>query len=307
MSRYSDRFVETILGDWNQLFSFRYVFLEPFVFRGQSDKSWPLSTSYDRAENLSFSNYSVSIPRENQMLDMFSRKLHLYSDYIPDINDKFEWLAMMQHYGAPTRLLDFTKSLYIAIYFAVSEAYDESTVWIVNKLRLDQSLYELYEKNSVPDKYENLIKDNEKKIAFANKYISRSQNSEKDISALVLPLEPKRYTERLARQQGIFLLPVNEGKTFMENLYISFNRKNSEFEKIPWKHFYADGIRYRSFKDQYKWDEIYDYAVIKIIIPKDMKLDIMNALTQMNITAEILFPGLEGLAKSLTQTNIWFS
>jgi len=42
-----------------------------------------------------------------------------------------------------------------------------------------------------------------------------------------------------------------------------------------------------------------DISLIKIIIPKEKNYEIMKYLRAMNITTEILFPGLEGLAKSL--------
>ena len=35
--------------------------------------------------------------------------------------NRLEWLALMQHYGTPTRLLDFTRSPYVACYFALEE------------------------------------------------------------------------------------------------------------------------------------------------------------------------------------------
>src|SRR5438093_2893211 len=39
-----------------------------------------------------------------------------------------EWLALMQHYGAPTRLLDFTYSFWIALFFAFEEAENDCSV-----------------------------------------------------------------------------------------------------------------------------------------------------------------------------------
>jgi hypothetical protein len=38
----------------------------------------------------------------------------------------------MQHHGAPTRLLDFTYSIYVAAYFALESADADAAVWAVN-------------------------------------------------------------------------------------------------------------------------------------------------------------------------------
>lgn len=49
---------------------------------------------------------------------------------IPDEGDRLGWLYLMQHYQAPTRLLDWTQSCLVALYFAVSKSSDkDGEVW----------------------------------------------------------------------------------------------------------------------------------------------------------------------------------
>jgi len=49
-------------------------------------------------------------------------------------DDDLEWLTLMQHYGTPTRLIDFSKSLFVALYIAINESFTEnSVIWAVNK------------------------------------------------------------------------------------------------------------------------------------------------------------------------------
>lgn len=65
-----------------------------------------------------------------------SQKPLLRHDYV----DHFEWLALMQHYGAPTRVLDWTENILIALYFAVwdTTADCDSVVWALNAGRLNE-------------------------------------------------------------------------------------------------------------------------------------------------------------------------
>ncbi len=104
------------------------------------------------------------------MMHEFKRKYPLFSSLLPKTNDSFEWLAIMQHHGAPTRLLDFTESIIIATYFSVVDAFKESSVWVVNRYRLRDKLFQTQKLNYVD---EIALKDdvNDAHIEFANKYI----------------------------------------------------------------------------------------------------------------------------------------
>src|SRR5207249_10091816 len=68
----------------------------------------------------------------------FKRRAHtdLQPHQVPAEGNAGEWLALMQHFGAPTRLLDVTQSPYVAAYFALEDAVDgveQCAVWAVNK------------------------------------------------------------------------------------------------------------------------------------------------------------------------------
>ena len=63
---------------------------------------------------------------------MFKRKAHQFLAQPPDPDDDFQWLALMQHHGAPTRLLDFTWSPYVAAFFALERATSDAAVWALN-------------------------------------------------------------------------------------------------------------------------------------------------------------------------------
>jgi hypothetical protein len=61
---------------------------------------------------------------------------------IPPNSDLINWWALMQHYSAPTRLLDWTASPYIALYFAVVEEWKKpGAVWTIDyREKIDDSL-----------------------------------------------------------------------------------------------------------------------------------------------------------------------
>ena len=77
------------------------------AFRGHRKTCWDLRTSLER-ECLHFSiSGDEAFRREYNMVREFRRRLHYYQTSVPNRDDVDEWMALMQHYGAPTRLLDF--------------------------------------------------------------------------------------------------------------------------------------------------------------------------------------------------------
>jgi hypothetical protein len=54
---------------------------------------------------------------EQSLFDIFCREARAYLTLLP--SDKWEWLSIAQHHGLPTRLLDWTHNILVALYFAV--------------------------------------------------------------------------------------------------------------------------------------------------------------------------------------------
>jgi len=110
-----------------------------WAFRGERDERWPLYSSLSRY----LQNFGVAREawpgQEARILRIFKRKAHQFLDKPPDADDDFQWMALMQHHGAPTRLLDFTWSPYVAAFFALERTLADGVVWAMNPARIESS------------------------------------------------------------------------------------------------------------------------------------------------------------------------
>lgn len=91
-----------------------------WAFRGEQHAEWPLYSALSRYLQTFQVNPRAWPEQEQRILRIFKRKAHQYLPQPPHIDDDFQWLALMQHHGAPTRLIDFTWSPYVAAFFALS-------------------------------------------------------------------------------------------------------------------------------------------------------------------------------------------
>lgn len=185
-----------------------------YIYRGQARAEWPLSSSLERVLGERWSMNSAQ-RFEDYALDQFTRKFHLYNhrDTVP--TSKLGWLSLMQHHGVPTRLIDFTESPYVALYFAL-ESYDAQH-------RLPFSLYALDYK-ALLDRSIDLIERKESQFTETVRSLSKRRDIlfdeviDRYTYDVAWATEPSVTNVRLDRQTGSFLLSGNREKRIEEVL-----------------------------------------------------------------------------------------
>ena len=128
------------IHQWSSLkAAFGRIFKEsrsPYLFRGQADEDWDLRPSLLR--HISRPGKKLDPKRvvdlEGKALAAFRSQAHLHLDdsIVSQSHTERDWWGLMQQYGAPTRLLDWTRSPYVAAYFAANEHFDRpGCIWLV--------------------------------------------------------------------------------------------------------------------------------------------------------------------------------
>lgn len=216
-----------------------------YVYRGVDLSSYDLSTTLNR---LGESHLEKHLLRN---FTKYSSRTHRYSSV-------WYLLALAQHHGLPTRLLDWTYSPLVALHFATAD---------FDKFNEDGAIYSINyvdTKDELPAVLKEIITKEGSHI-FTAEMLERTVNSLPDLTNLqkdpfAIFFEPPSIDDRIVNQYAVFSM-MSHPETLISE-WVGLNKIKS----------------------------------FKIIIPKEMKWEIRDKLDQSNINERVLFPGLDGLA-----------
>jgi hypothetical protein len=222
----------------------------PYAYRGAPDSSDHLVTGLRRLD--------ASASSEQHLLRNFRKYAALDRPFEDSI---WNWLALAQHHGLPTRLLDWTFSPLVALHFATKDLslyHRDAVIWCVDYVAVHANLPAPLKKSL---KHEGSAVFTAKMLDNAAK--SLSQFDRLRHNPFVIFLDPPSLDERIVNQFALF--------SFMSS-------PTAEME--PWM-----TTRPKLWR--------------RIIIPAKLKWEVRDKLDQSNITERVLFPGLDGLSQWL--------
>jgi hypothetical protein len=223
-----------------------------YAFRGRNDARDDLATSLLRLGG-------EAATLEGHLMRNFRK--YAGPDVVP-ADSPWNWLALGQHHGLPTRLLDWTNSPYVALHFATSNTQEfdrDGAVWMVDYVRAHElapaALRECLER-------EGAVLFTTELLASVAAGVDELERLDEDF---VVFFEPPSFDERIVNQYALFSLT---------------SRPDASMDD---------------------WLGGHPKLGRRIVIPAELKWEVRDKLDQANVTERVLFPGLDGLTRALTR------
>lgn len=108
-----------------------------WVYRGQADVAWNIESTFERKLNWDSVKSLLNSERElrgKELASINAFKTRAWRCVENPQMSNLAWLTLMRHHGVPTRLVDFSESAVIALYFALEEEKDtDFSVWAIDR------------------------------------------------------------------------------------------------------------------------------------------------------------------------------
>ncbi|PYR93117.1 MAG: FRG domain-containing protein [Acidobacteria bacterium] len=249
---WTDIIEDLYAGSWNAALQ---RFRSPFAFRGLSRADHPLSSSLVRLS----SGGAATARVEMALLRNFRKYAHAEGAHADSI---WDWLALAQHRGLPTRLLDWTYSPLVALHFATENPEDygiDGAVWCVNFVQAN------------------------KRLPSRLKKILEQEGSETLTVEMLGGFGTLRDFDALARDPFlVFMEPPAIDRRIL-NQFALFSLMSSPTAQID------------------HWLRQHPELCRLVVVPSSLKWEIRDKLDQANVNERILFPDLDGLSRWLTR------
>jgi hypothetical protein len=226
-------------------------------FRGQSNGGWGLVPTIYRNDYTDANEAEMRLEFESVGHPLAQSSI---------THDKWHWYFLMQHYGAPTRILDWTTNPLVALYFAVREAGKaDAAVWVIDPWRWNRA--------HVKGMYGPAITGWEETTGYLFD-LEEACDTDKDEGQTKkkwpIAIEPPHIDRRIAAQGSKFVI-FGTKKDMVESPAVNRPRGGKH------KHAVLD----------------------KIIISRDIAEGLREELNQLGINERAMFPDLEGLGKHI--------
>lgn len=260
--------------------SSRFMRNQHFYYRGESNINLLLPSLYRKIDNVSGPEAYISKSSEKKILREFMTEAASFIDNL-SVDDVFRWVQYAQHFGVPTRLMDWTSNPLVALFFACSSNQEkDGKVYILNSLGY-RLLLDEDDANNMDGKF---IKEE------AHKMIWESE----DTFPYPIPFKPYCFDIRMHSQSSLFLVWGSK-KLPLDRLINELEATGKKKEIV--KYLCARGVEEACAEEL----EILSEISIKGI----HKAQLRRELDSIGVNHASLFPGLDGIGKSIEWRNNW--
>ena len=245
------------------------------VYRGHSNANYILQPSIMRNANLEKNESSLY----HELL------INCPNDFI-NCNTHLEKLVHMQHYGLPTRLLDVTRNLLVAIYFACEKAFESYGEVVLVQIEYDNIKYPQSDVVSILASLPALSSEKREEIynlACDDKIGDERFNDEAKILLHEIRIEKPSFQPEIKK------------KDVLNSYFVYALKNNNRIIKQDGAFIICGLLGEQNTLEKFR----YKNGNKKVVILVDKKEEILKELEQYSINKSTLFPEIESVAKYL--------